>query len=349
MRSRELEVTAFDDAPATFVPTVADALAQAGAAPADATPLLVRALGPQAIAAPDPAVAPPDDPPSVRNVVQQACATSVRRLLRHDPVVRLDAGEEGVHQMRVSTRRLRSDLRTFGPVLDGSDLAPVVDELRWLGGALGAVRDLDVLAVSLEEAAAQLPEAERAGGADLVDRLVATRDAGRRSLVDVLDGERYLALLRRAVELALDPPVVASVAERPLREVLVELVRTPWEKLRKEVRDLPDDPADDDLHLVRIRAKRCRYAAEAVAPFVPAAAEHAERIEALQEVLGEHQDAIVAETWLREASAKEDFPAAEAFAAGWLAAERRARAEELSDDWVPVWKRARKAARWLDR
>jgi CHAD domain-containing protein len=165
----------------------------------------------------------------------------------------------------------------------------------------------------------------------------------------VLDGERYLALLRRAVELALDPPVVASVAERPLREVLVELVRTPWEKLRKEVRDLPDDPADDDLHLVRIRAKRCRYAAEAVAPFVPAAAEHAERIEALQEVLGEHQDAIVAETWLREASAKEDLPAAEAFAAGWLAAERRARAEELSDDWVPVWKRARKAARWLDR
>jgi CHAD domain-containing protein len=251
--------------------------------------------------------------------------------------------------MRVSTRRLRSDLRTFGPVLDGSDLAPVVDELRWLADALGAVRDLDVLADGLAEAATELPEPDREGGTDLVDRLRAKRDASRRSLLGVLDGDRYFALLHRVVELTLDPPVVADVADRPTRDVMVELVRVPWTKLRREVRSLPDEPPDDALHEIRIRAKRSRYAAEAIAPFVPPAEKLGARIAALQDVLGEHQDAIVAEAWLREAVSKDDLPAAEAFAAGWLAAERRARAAELRDDWAPAWKRARTSAKWLDR
>jgi CHAD domain-containing protein len=349
LRSRELEVSALDEAPPSFVPTVTAALQEAGAAPADATALLVRALGPRAMAPADPAIPPASDPPTLREVVQQAFTASVRKLLRHDPVVRLDAGDEGVHQMRVSTRRLRSDLRTFGPVLDGSDLAPVVDELRWLADALGAVRDLDVLAEGLAEAATDLPEPDQEGGTELVDRLLTTRDAARRSLLEVLDGDRYLALLHRIVELALDPPVVAEFADRPTRDVMVELVRAPWTKLRREVRSLPDEPPDEALHEVRIRAKRSRYAAEAIAAFVPPAEKLGARIAALQDVLGEHQDAIVAEAWLREAATKEDLPAAEAFAAGWLAAERRARAAELRDGWVPAWKRARKSAEWLER
>jgi CHAD domain-containing protein len=211
------------------------------------------------------------------------------------------------------------------------------------------VRDLDVLAEGLAEAATDLPEPDREGGSDLVDRLLSTRDAARRSLLEVLDGDRYLALLHRIVELALDPPVVADVADRPTRDVLVELARVPWTKLRREVRSLPDRPPDEALHEVRIRAKRSRYAAEAIAPFVPPAEKLGARIAVLQDVLGEHQDAIVAEVWLREAATKEDLPAAEAFAAGWLAAERRARAADLRDDWVPAWKRARKSAEWLER
>jgi CHAD domain-containing protein len=141
---------------------------------------------------------------------------------------------------------------------------------------------------------------------------------------------------------------VASAAERPTHDVLVELVRGPWGKLRKEVRSLPDEAPDEALHEVRIRAKRARYAAEAVAPFVGPASKHAHRIADLQDVLGEHQDAVVAEAWLREAAAKEDLSAAEAFAAGWLAAERRAWAEDHRDQWARAWKRARQRAGWLD-
>ena len=81
---------------------------------------------------------------------------------------------------------------------------------------------------------------------------------------------------------------------------LGDLVRPPWRKLRDEVRALGDDPPDEALHAVRIRAKRCRYAAEAVAPAVgkPAKA-FAKAVAGLQEVLGEHQDAVVAGQWLR--------------------------------------------------
>jgi CHAD domain-containing protein len=350
LRSRELEVDALAEAPSSLVATVATALQAAGAAPADPTPSLVRALGPRALAPPDPAISAPTEPPTVRDVVQRALATSVRRLLRHDPIVRLDADDEGVHQMRVSTRRLRSDLRTFGPVLDGSDLVPIVDELRWLAATLGEVRDLDVLAAKLETASLQMPDGDRDGGAALVARLRSGRDRARQTLLHALSSDRYLSLVNRLVELTLAPPVIdVDDGERPIEDVLVDLVRAPWSKLRKQVRTLDDDTSDDALHEARIRAKRTRYAAEAVAAFVPPAEKHAERIAALQDVLGDHQDAVVAETWLREAAVKEELAPVEAFAAGWLAADRRARADALRDQWGPRWTRARKAAAWLDR
>ena len=76
---------------------------------------------------------------------------------------------------------------------------------------------------------------------------------------------------------------------------LGDLVATPWKKLRDAVQDLDDDPPDEDLHAVRIRAKRARYAAEAVAPAIGKAAKRfASAVADVQEVLGNHQDAVVA-------------------------------------------------------
>ena len=115
------------------------------------TPKHVRALGPAALL-------PPDLPPPVRvrhrnatagEVAVAAIRTAVDRILTHDPLVRLRSpvgdDDTAVHQMRVGCRRLRSDLRTFGVLLDRAWVGELRGELRWLADLLGAARDAEVL------------------------------------------------------------------------------------------------------------------------------------------------------------------------------------------------------------
>ena len=86
--------------------------------------------------------------------------------------------------------------------------------------------------------------------------------------------------------------------------MLPELVAVPWRKLRQATSTgSAANPPTSELHQVRIRAKRARYAAEAAAAAIPAAAPHAAAIAELQGVLGDQHDAVVAEEWLRDAVA----------------------------------------------
>src|SRR5206468_10859672 len=92
-----------------------------------------------------------------------------------------------------------------------------------------------------------------------------------------------------------------------------------WRQLRKGVAALPDQPADAELHRIRILAKRVRYAAEAAEPIAgKIAARTADAAAALQDVLGDHQDSVTAQQWLREAG-----KGARAFVAGELTALER--------------------------
>ena len=116
------------------------------------------------------------------------------------------------------------------------------------------------------------------------------------------------------------------------------------------MRELDDDPPDEELHAVRIRAKRCRYAAEAVAPAIGKAAKRfAAAVEGVQEVLGEHQDAVVAGQWLRDhAAAAAGSPVECAFVAGELAALEEVAAKRSRAEWRKAWKRAKRANRgWM--
>src|SRR3546814_12195228 len=66
---------------------------------------------------------------------------------------------EGVHQMRVALRRLRSALSLFAPALPAALTDPLIAELRWLNGPLGRKRDIDVfLAETLVPLSAKLPD-----------------------------------------------------------------------------------------------------------------------------------------------------------------------------------------------
>jgi CHAD domain-containing protein len=352
-RFRELEVEMVGPATAAHRAVVLAGLRGAGAGPPDRTPKIVRALGPAATAPPDVVVPDIEHGASVDLVVRRAIASSVARLVCNDPGVRIGEDPESVHQARVATRRLRSDLRTFGRLVDEPWANGLRDELRWLGDVFGAVRDADVLIGRLERRIegkdGRLPDPDRPSGKALVDQLRSDRDRARAQLLRALRSERYDALLDQLVAAAQRPRLLLRVDGRDDADLLREMVRRPWDRLRDEVAALPDQPSDVQLHTVRIRAKRARYAAEAVEPAIGKRARGLARALArVQDALGEHQDAVVAGEWLRRAATRSE-DASGAFAAGLLAALEREAADAARDTWRDAWAEAdRKRVRgWL--
>ena len=340
-RFRELEVEIVESAPMSLATDVVTRLRDAGAGDPDPTPKIVRALGPRALAPPDivpPETVTPDTTAS--EVVRNTIASSVLRLIAHDAGVRLGDDPEFVHQARVATRRLRSDLRSFRSLLDAEWVAGLRDELRWLGAELGAVRDTEVLLELLRAKTSQLPERDRAAAEGVLGRLVSQWGNQRIELLAAMRSERYCKLLDRLVDAATGMIDFTELAAERAGDVLPPLVDRPWSHLRSAVEALGPDPTDEALHAVRIRAKRCRYAAEAVAPAVGKPARRfARRITALQDVLGDHHDTIVAQGWLRDAAA--GATPAEAFAAGQLAGLERIDEQRTRAAWPAAWAAAR--------
>lgn len=390
-RFREVEVEVVGAAADSLLEAVVARLREAGAVPSDGRSKVVRAIGSRATEPPDVVAVSGGRDTSIGEVVRAAVAHGYLRLVAHDLGVRLDEDPEDVHQARVATRRLRSDLRTFRAYLPDDWSAETRAELGWLAEALGRARDADVLFERLHGQADSLDRRDGAGVAGLLGRLVAERDFARRQVLSVLDSDRYGELLDRLVAAARElppvktpsaveaplgpgadvvgmpeaappeaaPPEVAPVAATapgpvaPDRDALARrqapgVVAGPWRHLARAVSGLGPEPSDDALHEVRIRAKRLRYACEAVASSVGKPASELARAAAeLQGVLGDFHDAIVAEDWLRQASA--DGPPALALAAGQLVAREREDAGRGRDAWPASWKRVsrKKLRAWL--
>jgi CHAD domain-containing protein len=347
-RFRELEVELDEDADDDLLEQVVDRLLEAGAQAAEPTPKYLRALGGRERVL-GPEIVPPelDDDATVEALLRHDLASGTLRLFRHEAGVRTGEDPEAVHQARVATRRLRSTLRTFSSLLDPDWTDRLRDELKWLADLLGQVRDTDVLLERFNEHLAALPAADAKVGPRLLAALVDQRDSARRRLLRAMATERYAVLLDDLVAAAAAPALLPG-ADRPAAQVMPPLVTKPWKRLRKQVRKAGDDPPDDQLHQIRIRAKRARYAAEAVEPVIGQPAEdYADAVADLQSVLGDHQDAVVGEAWLREAagSARRDV----ALVAGQLVAAERASAADTRERWRAVWKTAsrKKLRAWL--
>lgn len=352
-RFREVEVELADHAPAALLGAVIGRLRFAGAGQADPVPKIVRALGAKALEPLPlaqlsrlPPLGVPSGEVTARDVVRAAIASSAQRLLRHDPGVRLGDDPEDVHQARVATRRLRSDLRTFRSLVDVEWAVGIRDELAWIAAELGAVRDADVLDERLRRLVTGLPEQDARGAAALLRRLAAERAAARTRLLGGLDSERYVRLLDSLEDAAVNPRCQPESDARAA-DVVAELVRRPWKHLAGAVDALGPEPADEALHEVRIHAKRCRYAAEAVAPVAGKPAQRlADAVAGVQSVLGDFHDAVVAEEWLRSAA---PGGTDKAVVAGELIALERQEAAALRAGWKSAWKvaSAKKLRSWL--
>lgn len=346
-RFREVEVEVAEDVPDEVARRVVDRLVRAGAEPGGNLPKLARAVGPRFLQPPDAAPVDLGPEPLAGDVVVAAIRSGVTRLIQHHPAAVIGVDLEGVHQMRVAARRLRSDLRTFRPLVDRDMTDPLRDDLRWLGEELGAVRDPDVLGEQLREVAATALEPS---DADVLDAVVARVGAHREEAVaelhQALGSDRYRQLLDRLVALADDVPLRKAARDQAL-DVVPGLVAKPWRALVARVEGLGDEPADADLHEVRKAAKQVRYATEAVAPVVGRRARKAGKgVKQVQEVLGDLNDTVVAEEWLRTVAASPGTTAAEALVLGLLIGGERARRSACRGAWEARWEKASGHDRW---
>lgn len=333
-RFRELEIELLDGDESTLL-RLEQMLRHAGAEPGTFTPKLYRAL--DLSFDHEPRLISPETPPG--EALGIALADQHRSLLDHDPGTRLGRDPEDLHQMRVATRRARAFLRAARGLVDPDWAKALRDELGWLGSALGPARDADVLLEHVRgEVEALGEQGEPARG--FIETLEAQREAARAAVVDVLGDERYFDLLDR-LEQAEHPPLV--------RDSVDSLADLWWNEFRRTKRafgKLGKKAADDELHAARIRVKRARYAAELAAHelgkpgerFVTAA-------KRLQDVLGEHQDAVVAEESIRSwAGSNASSGAATEGAADLLVEREQKRREDARREWPEAWEQLERRA-----
>jgi len=312
-------------------------LRHAGAQACDQRPKVFQVLGlnlPVSVV-PVPTTASPIE--QVKALVQ----TQVTLLLAHDPGTRLGTDGEDLHQMRVATRRLRAYFRAVRSMLVPEWVANVRTELAWLGSKLGPVRDLDVLLGHLDQECDTLHLPDRRAVGRLSQFLKRERAEARVLLLQALESDRYLALLER-LELGVQLPAVVH-AIMPLEEI----AGVEFKKLRRAIQESGMEASDNLLHHIRIQGKRARYAAELAERSVgKPATRFLRQAKALQDVLGEHHDAIVTEERLRNLLAQARGKIT-AFAIGQLVerqCERRRRARfTLRQVWAKLEKRGQKA------
>lgn len=218
--------------------------------------------------------------------VQSQLDAHARRLGDLAPLAVLDE-PDAVHQLRVTTRRIRSLLRVFRDCFVPESLDHLRSELDWLGESLGQARDIEVLQGLIG------PEAD---GTPLAGLLEALHQQAMANVVEALKSGRFTDLIDTCLLVATDPPF-AEAAQRRERDVVRELLRKERRRVAKQVTRerraaLAGDGDDEEaLHEVRKTARRGRYSAEACGGV--RAWYTARRMEHLQDLLGSHRDAVL--------------------------------------------------------
>jgi CHAD domain-containing protein len=280
-----------------------------------------------------PAPPTPSDPGALR--LREMIETQRHSLLVHDPGTRLGDDPENLHQHRVAARRTRAFLRATEKYVDPVWRHSVANPLDELGDATGPVRDLDVLLDHVRAEVNTLDEPDKTGGQRLLARLELEKDTARQKLLEALSSDGYGHVLARLRH----PPRLASGIESvPLKRI----ARKEFRRVIKAVDGLGKRPDETAIHKLRIKLKRARYAAELAATKGKAGRRFLKDAKALQDLLGEHQDAVVAEARLRTATVSDALTDA-AFVAGRLAERQRARRERVRERMPAAWKRLRKS------
>lgn len=284
-REWELELAAGGDR--ELLDRLTNRLLDAGAVRAGHGSKLARVLE----SAPGPETPTPSDDP-----IHRAVAEHVEELLAWDRAVRADT-YDSVHQMRVTTRKIRSLLQSSEGAFGITDDAWILDELRQLAAVLGVARDAEVLAERFERALDDLspdlirgPVRER-----LVDGAKRRYAAGLRRSLIAMRSQRYFRLLDALERLVAAEPPAAQPGEEDRSPANIDSAYKRIRKAAKAAAEAPDADKDEALHRIRKGAKRLRYTAAATG-----ADEVSARAKTIQTLLGDHQDSVVSRTHLAQ-------------------------------------------------
>jgi triphosphatase len=249
-------------------------------------------------------------------------------MLAHEPGVRLGEDPEELHDMRVATRRLRAALKLY------SDFLPKRAEryerdLRWVAGALGEVRDLDVHLQRLSEESSTHGEALE----EVVALLRERRVEARRGMLKALDSNRYerlIASFSATLRRGRSPTPTA-----PILEAAPDLLRNRYKKVRKAANMLSEDSPPEHFHDLRKKGKRLRYALEPLQEIYGKPAQKMVKLlKKIQDDLGDHQDLIVATGLMEELGVAGDLPPQAAFSMGSMAERYGSDAAEIRAGFV---------------
>lgn len=286
-------------------------------------------------------------PGSAGDEVLRYVAEQVHTLVGLDPAVRRDR-PDSVHRMRVTCRRLRSTLRSYRAVLEREVTDPIRAELKWLGGELGAARDQEVLR---ERLGSRIGASRRELVLGPVDARLQVWDVGRASearqrTLDALHSPRYLALLNSLAMLTEKPPLRRGAARKP-EKVMVKAILKEYDRLAGRVAHAlglcPGTERDTALHQARKAAKKTRYATEpAHASLGKSVKRLGKRVKAVQKVLGDHQDSVVARDALRNLALAAHAAGEPGFTWGLLYGQEQAAAARLERKLPTAWANASK-------
>jgi inorganic triphosphatase YgiF len=299
--------------------------------------LLAAGRGPEAETAEDVRLGPDIDAGEAFLRIGAAC---LEHWLGNVDVVLADRDPEGIHQMRVALRRLRSAFRIFRPLVADEAGTALAAEVRWLASALGPARDWDVFEASVlapvekgldaDEALAPLAKASDAARARAHAAAVAAVGSVRHTDL-VLHLGRWLAAGAWAEE-------AADLAAEPVTAFAARVLDRHWRRVRKRGRKLTRLPPAQ-LHELRIEIKKLRYAVEFFASLHDARAvrRFLSGLKGLQEFLGHLNDLDVARRLMAELGDGEPAMArAEGLVIGWHAAGLARDRKHLTELWASV-------------
>jgi CHAD domain-containing protein len=312
---------------------LANRLLDAGAQPAGHGSKLARVLDQST---PKRVLEPATDDP-----VHRAVAEEVENLLAWDRAVRADV-YDSVHQMRVTTRKIRSLLQSSESTFGLSDDAWILDELRQLASVLGIARDAEVLAERYEKALDELPEELVRGPVRerLVDGANRRYRAGWRRSLAGMRSPRYFRLLDALEDLVAAEPPPLEPGEAPPSDTTIESGYKRVRKHAKRADTAETEHRDEALHRIRKGAKRLRYTAAATG-----AKKVSDAAKSIQSLLGDHQDSVVSRLHLSQQAEAAHAAGEDTFTYGLLYERETELARSCREQLAPELKALRNAVR----
>ncbi len=335
-RFRELEIE-LKEGKSEHLKTIGKIFQKSGAKPKKSQAKIFQILGlPYPLAEPklEPSASPSEH-------IQARLQSQFTQMVLHDPGTRLGRDNEALHQMRVATRRMRAIFRAVRSFLEPEWAKKVRGKVGWIGSLLGEVRDWDVLLESLEKEYSSLELPEKQSFTPILRTFQDERSASRARLLEGLRSDRYVDLLNTLEN------TLTHLPFQPDHPGMVDLAKKSFGKLEEYVESTQCRFPRQELHRIRILVKRARYTVELTAPFLGKRAKRfLQHAKSLQEVLGEHQDALVVESQILSVHTLARSPGV-AFAKGILV-ERYRNRQRMARRKVPrLWEKLRDAGKKL--